>query len=300
MRCDLHVHTRASGWVNQPVLRHLGRESYSTPEQVYDVARRRGMDLVTLTDHDTIDGVLDLAGRPDTFLSEEVTCVLPPGRVVHLGVLDLRPSDHDAIQARRRDAEALFAYLAERALPVVLNHPFAALTGARDAGDLDRVLPGATHLEAPNGMMPQTVNAAGQRLAERAGLPTIGGSDAHAIHSVARAWTEVPGARTREEFLAGLRRGCTLARGRSGSYATLTRDVATVFAGGWRENGADALRGELGALVRLAGLALLSPILPLLPVITLWKHVGERRFAARLEKAHAHAVGAPVNGRQAA
>jgi predicted metal-dependent phosphoesterase TrpH len=287
MRCDLHVHSRASGRVNQPVLRHLGRESYSTPEQVYELARRRGMDLVTLSDHDTIEGALQLSGRPDSFISEEVTCVLGGGRVVHLGVLDLKPPDHEAIQARRADVEALFAYLAERGLPVVLNHAFAALTGRREVFDLDRVLPHVTHIEAPNGMMPGPVNAAAERLAGAEGLPLVGGSDAHALQSVARAWTEVPRARTREEFLEGIRSGLCLPRGRSGSYAALTRDVASVFAGGWRENASEALGGDLGALLRLGGLALLSPVLPLLPFVTLWKYVGERRFAAQLESARA-------------
>ena len=39
-----------------PVLKRLCRESYSPPEAVYHTLRRRGMDLVTLTDHDSIDG----------------------------------------------------------------------------------------------------------------------------------------------------------------------------------------------------------------------------------------------------
>ena len=43
---------------------------------VYDVARRRGMSLFTLTDHDSIAGALALAGRPDVFVSEELTLEL--------------------------------------------------------------------------------------------------------------------------------------------------------------------------------------------------------------------------------
>ena len=31
------------------------------------------MDFVTITDHDTIDGALQLADVPDTFISEELT-----------------------------------------------------------------------------------------------------------------------------------------------------------------------------------------------------------------------------------
>ena len=31
------------------------------------------MDFVTITDHDTIDGVLEISDRPDVFVSEELT-----------------------------------------------------------------------------------------------------------------------------------------------------------------------------------------------------------------------------------
>ena len=42
------------------------RDCYSAPEDVYRVAKARGMDLVTLTDHDTIDGCLEfLSAHPD-------------------------------------------------------------------------------------------------------------------------------------------------------------------------------------------------------------------------------------------
>ena len=57
LRMDTHCHSRAS---SKPVIAAAGLigcpESYSEPERVYDQARARGMDLVTLTDHDTIDG----------------------------------------------------------------------------------------------------------------------------------------------------------------------------------------------------------------------------------------------------
>ena len=54
--------------------RALGLPECATPpEEVYELAKRRGMDFVTITDHDTIAGVLELADRPDVFVSEELT-----------------------------------------------------------------------------------------------------------------------------------------------------------------------------------------------------------------------------------
>ena len=63
MRCDLHVHSARSGPVDVRPFARVANESYVEPLAVYEQARRRGMNLFTLTDHDTIAGVLELA-RP--------------------------------------------------------------------------------------------------------------------------------------------------------------------------------------------------------------------------------------------
>src|SRR5580658_9083563 len=101
MRCDLHVHTRHSGMCPVSVMRTACRESYNEPLPVYEKLKRLGMDLVTITDHDSIDAVEALRSRPDFFLSEEVTCKLPSGGELHVGVYDITDRDHIEIQRRR-------------------------------------------------------------------------------------------------------------------------------------------------------------------------------------------------------
>jgi predicted metal-dependent phosphoesterase TrpH len=103
MRCDLHVHTTHSGMCTVPILRKFCRESYNQPLEVYEKLKRLGMDLVTVTDHDSIDAVEDLRSRPDFFLSEEVTCTLPSGNQLHVGVYDITERDHIELQRRRHD-----------------------------------------------------------------------------------------------------------------------------------------------------------------------------------------------------
>ena len=77
-RADLHCHSTASQVSKLGVQRALGLPECATPpEEVYSLAKRRGMDFVTITDHDTIDGVLEIADRPDVFVSEELTAQLP-------------------------------------------------------------------------------------------------------------------------------------------------------------------------------------------------------------------------------
>ncbi len=292
MRADLHVHSLHSGPAVLPGLRDVARECYTEPAAVYAAARRRGMDLVTLTDHDTITGALELVARlPGTFVSEEVTCVLPGGRELHLGVFDLHEGQHSMIQSRRHDAEALFAYLAEERLPVAANHLFSSLTGRRQTADLHLALSHSTLVEATNGAMPGLSNRWAASAGCVAGRGLVGGSDAHTRSGVARAWTEVPGARSRAEFLEGLRRGRTLPAGRAGTYWRLTTEIARIMAAATRENmlAVGTPGGPRRAALTLAAL-LAAPAIPLLTAFVyaddlLFAHRHGRRFWASLQEA---------------
>jgi predicted metal-dependent phosphoesterase TrpH len=293
MRCDLHVHSWYSGRADVPVLEHVGRECYSDPLDVYERAVRRGMDLVTLTDHDTIEGALRLAHLPDTFVSEEVTVSLPGGRQLHVNVFDLDERQHTAIQQRRGDAEALFAWLAENGLPAAVNHPFSALTGARESSDLRLPVGRLPLIEALNGAMPEAHNEAARLVGRAAGMAGVGGSDAHSLAHVATAHTTVAGARSRQEFLEGLRRGLSVPAGRSGSYRRLTSEVARVFASGYAELLRDLAGGER-PLLRLVASAAVLPLLPLLPLFTLGIYAHELRFGRAQFDRFQKAFGWPV------
>ena len=183
MRADLHVHSRHSGPADLPVLRHLGRESYSEPRAVYETALARGMDLVTLTDHDTVAGGIELRGLPHTFLSEEVTVILPAGRQLHVNVFDLTEAQHARIALKRLDPEAFFAYLAEQRLPASVNHLFSALTGPRELADLHLPLKHLSLIEALNGSMPAAHN-------ERARLPAVSPASRGWGAATATPWPE--------------------------------------------------------------------------------------------------------------
>jgi hypothetical protein len=161
-----------------------------------------------------------------------------------------------------------------------VNHLFSALTGRRAVADFRVALDGVPLVEARNGMLPPRIN----RYAEQAGrawrLGPIGGSDAHTLASVARAWTVVRGAHTREEFLSGLRRGLTIPAGGSGSYARLTADVVRVFAGAYGEAASRSLEDPARAL-RFATMVAAVPILPLIPLVTAGIYLDEMLFGAR-------------------
>jgi hypothetical protein len=109
---------------------------------------------------------------------------------------------------------------------------------------------------------------------------------------VARAFTSVPGARSREEFLAGLRAGRSIPKGRSGSYARLTSEVARIFAAGYGEARRELVSGR-GSLLRLSLSAALAPLLPLIPLVTLAVYAHELYFGRRQFRALQSACGWP-------
>ena len=61
-RIDLHVHSKHSGTMKPMLLNTLEvHECYSEPRDIHDRLLARGMTAVTITDHDSIDGVLEIA-----------------------------------------------------------------------------------------------------------------------------------------------------------------------------------------------------------------------------------------------
>jgi predicted metal-dependent phosphoesterase TrpH len=235
MRCDLHVHSIASGMCNTPILSRICRESYNQPADVYNRLKQRGMSLVTLTDHDSIDAGEALRQHPDFYLSEEATVEMPGGTEMHLGVHGITERDHLEIQRRRKDFISLMMYLTEKKLFFSVNHVFSGLTGRRLEEDFCWFASYVPAFESRNGQMWPRANESAARLASQLGKIAIGGSDSHTIAGVGRTYTEVPGARTADEFFAGLRAGQGQVHGAHGSYAKLTADVFRIIWSLWME-----------------------------------------------------------------
>lgn len=266
MRCDLHVHTKASGRITTPFIRHFCNESYNDAEAVYDRAKRLGMSIVTITDHDSIDAVEILRSHSDFFLSEEVTCTMPSGTELHLGVYAISERDHIEIQRRRTDFLSLLMYLTERKIFYSVNHVFSGLTGQRKLEDFAWFASYALALETRNGQMWSRSNREAEQLAVSYGKVGIAGSDSHTLAGIARTYTEVPDARTIEEFFAGLRARRGRIRGEHGSLAKITADVFRVT----------------GSLLRESPWVIaLSPLAVLLPAITVSHWVNEIRFCKK-------------------
>ncbi len=174
MRCDLHVHTVHSGMCTVPGLTRVCRESYNEPHALYERLKQRGMDLVTVTDHDSIDAVEELRRYPDFFLSEEVTCTMPSGTEMHAGVYGIEEHDHIELQRRRHDIESLLAYALERRLFVTVNHLYSSLTGPRKEDDFAVFARDFHGVETVNGQMLARSNKLAREFARRYSKPVVG------------------------------------------------------------------------------------------------------------------------------
>jgi len=103
-RADLHCHSRFS--IFKYFKRANTRDCYNAPEDVYRIAKERGMSYVTLTDHDSIDGALYFMNKypdiKDFFIGEEVETKFPDtGQRIHIGVWGLSEEQHREFRSIR-------------------------------------------------------------------------------------------------------------------------------------------------------------------------------------------------------
>jgi predicted metal-dependent phosphoesterase TrpH len=299
---DLHVHTCHSKVCG--TMPFLGsRDCYSTPADVYRVAKARGMDLVAFTDHDSIDGALELLdARPDAsdvIIGEEVSCLLPDGDIaVHLGAYGMTETLHREVQSLRRNVFDVAARLREAHVFFSLNHLMHFYRGQIPFDQYLRLLDAVPALEVRNGTMLAAHNTlvewlAGQRTptASMPRLAMVAGSDAHTLRRVGRTWTTAPG-RTREEFLLSLRHGLGRPGGLHGTAATVAGDAYGVirrYLGSLAGYGPrDLRRWRRAGCVAFAAASLPFQFMPLAIAIA-----GKARERRAVAEATAHFASAP-------
>lgn len=219
VRVDMHCHSTASQLSKLGVQRSLGLPECATPpEDVLELATRRGMDFVTLTDHDTIDGVLQIADDPRVFISEELTVGFKgEPQAVHVLCHGITPDDHDWLQAHNDDVELCAAYLHEGSITTALAHPFYAVQAPLTPRHRRRLAQLFPVWETRNGSRAHELNLPAAVYIETHGGTGIGGSDDHAGVDIGRTFTETPACATWSEFLAYVRSGRAIPGGEQGS-----------------------------------------------------------------------------------
>lgn len=281
MKLDLHVHTHHSGNTTIYPLSLVMRESYNTPESVYATAKKRGMNLVTITDHDQISGALALGDRDDVLVGCEATAEWPDVDLcVHINVFDITLAQHAEIQRLRHDVRQVMPYLSQHGIYCSLNHVASGINGPLTAAHLAAVLPWVDGLEVINGTRQPSQNRTAMCLAAAAGKHTLGGGDSHTGRGIGLTWTEVPGARSRAEFMTGLRAGRGIAGGAHGGVRTMMSDMWRFTGNFLAESATTMARRPLdwrGYACTFGGVLSL-PIVPVLMAGPFIHFVHEQRF----------------------
>jgi glycosyltransferase involved in cell wall biosynthesis/predicted metal-dependent phosphoesterase TrpH len=254
-RVDMHCHSTASQESKLAVQRTAGLPECATPPQeVYELAKRRGMDLVTITDHDTIAGVLQIAELPDVFVSEELTAHFRgEPQAVHVLCFGITPDDHEWLQAHRGDVELCAAYMFERDIACALAHPYYHVGAPLTARHRRRLAQLFDVWEVRNGARARELNRPAATYVATLDGAGIGGSDDHAGVDIGRTWTQTPPARTPQEFLAHVRNGRVAAGGRQGSAAKWAHAAIALAARSLGVAGAGVAAPDPAAVMRMAG-----------------------------------------------
>jgi hypothetical protein len=251
-RADLHVHSKHSNRPSEWILRQFGApESFTEPKEVYRICRERGMDFVTLSDHDTIDGALEIAHLPGTFLSCEVTVAFPEdGCQLHCLATGITERQHHDIQELRGNVYELRDYFRDNDILYSIAHPFHRVNDRLTLDHLEKLIVLFNRFEALNGIHDRRLNDLTRRLfgsltrevvedlAERHKLEPLGptpwvkaftgGSDDHGGFYIGTTYTATPAASTVDEYLAHLRAGNHEPGGDNGSTMRLVQSLYSI------------------------------------------------------------------------
>ncbi|MGB7158385.1 MAG: glycosyltransferase [Tepidisphaeraceae bacterium] len=245
-RIDLHCHSDASNRAAEVVLNAIScPECYSAPSEVYAQAKRRGMDFVTITDHDSIDGVRRIVDLGDVLVGEELTCWFPEDRCkLHVLVWGITPQDHAELQKRAENIYDVAEYIESKRLAHAVAHPIYRQNDKLERWHLERLLllfkgfeclngaHSGLHRDAFEPVLEKLTRQELARLSEAHNLkprwpePWIksrtAGSDDHGLLNIGRTYTIFPeDTKTVDDVLTCLREGRCGPGGETGSSAKL-------------------------------------------------------------------------------
>ncbi len=251
-RIDLHCHSWASDRPALWLMQRLGcPESYTAPSYAREAAMQRGMDFVTITDHNSIEGVREIQHYNNVIVGEEVTTYFPGDVKVHVVCLDITEEQHREIQDVREDIHDFVRYLNENDILHFCAHPMHRVNGRLTWDHFEKILLLFKHIEILNGSRLFKLNfvteqiAANlkeediERLSNKHGIDPIGerpwekyvvgGTDDHSGLFVGTCCTEVQVDRmTKEGLLEGIRLGRTRPVGGSDGCLTLAHQVSSI------------------------------------------------------------------------
>jgi glycosyltransferase involved in cell wall biosynthesis/predicted metal-dependent phosphoesterase TrpH len=252
-RADLHCHSDASNRAAEAALNAIHcPECYSEPREVYAQAKRRGMDFVTITDHDSVGGVARIANEPGVIIGEELTCWFPEDDCkMHVLVYGITRAEHDALHALANNIYEVAEFVERNAIAHAVAHPIYRQNEKLERWHLERLLllfkgfeclngaHSALHREAFEPVLDRLDRQEVEKLSARHRLrprwpepwvkARVGGTDDHGLLNIGRTWTEFPpGTETVDDVLRCLREGRCKPGGEAGGSAKLAHTFYSV------------------------------------------------------------------------
>ena len=259
IRVDLHVHSSHSNKPTYWAMRKFNcPESYTSPQMVYQTAKARGMEYVTITDHNVISGALEIAHLPGTFVSSEITTHFPEnGCKAHVVVLRINEAQYAEIMRLRKNIYDLVGYLNRERIAHFLAHPLYAQNDKLTLEIIEKCLLLFPTIEVKNGCRARRFNEFTAslalsltptligRLADKHNLApmgetpwrkgVVGGSDDHGGLFIARAHTCSFRGETLDTFMASIQERQTWADGEDGGPLTMAHSLYGVAHSFYRE-----------------------------------------------------------------
>jgi len=200
------------------------------------------MDLVTITDHDSIEGCLDFLNKypdrtRDFFIGEEVTTCMPEFKTnIHVGVYDITEAQHTEITRLKKCFDELLAYLKNNRIIYVLNHFFLGFPERQHGRRfVEKMLQSFDLFEAVNGAISNRQNQLLTQMIPRfPGKAVVAGSDSHTLLRLGSCYTLGQG-KTKEEFLENLHAGRVSIAGRTSRFIHVFNDAMGVYLAYFRD-----------------------------------------------------------------
>jgi predicted metal-dependent phosphoesterase TrpH len=195
MKLDLHVHSKYS------------RDGAATVEDILERCRALDLDGCAITDHNSVEGssrAVELADSFGLLVVRGTEISTAEGHVLAYGVSETVPRGLSIVETISRIRAA--GGIAVAAHPRRFPSGMGIRRASRNAFDA---------IETLNGGSSEGSNRAASRLAKRESLPSVGGSDAHRVEEIGRAFTELPDVSSEEGVVKAIAENRSTVGGRS-------------------------------------------------------------------------------------
>ncbi|MBN2239585.1 MAG: PHP domain-containing protein [Dehalococcoidales bacterium] len=166
-KADLHIHS------------HFSKDSIMSPKTILKTAHKKKLDIIAITDHDTIKGGIEAKKYESMY-----------GVKVIIGS-EIKTDKGDIIglkltkDIKSRQYESVISEIKEQKGVVVFPHPF------RGHKDIDRIAFLSDYIEVFNSRCTAAQNTKADELATSLGKTKLNNSDAHTIFEIGNAYNLV-------------------------------------------------------------------------------------------------------------